>query len=274
MNLSFPRRGIYLERFIKLQVNSKDMDSTVLKKLGLTDAETKVYFALIKIGSTTIGPIVDESKVSRSKIYHILDRLHKKGLITSIVKGQTNYYNAASPKKILDYISYQKKELEDLEEGANKLIPELESIQAFSGFRDEAEVYRGLEGVKAARDISLRVLKKGDVIRVFGSDKIAQDAMPVYWAEYHKKRIKLGIKGKYLMKESARNYLDQIKRTPGLIQIKYLPVTRPVYIDIFADYVITTVMVPGYYVAFVIRNQYIADYYVEWFDELWKDGKN
>lgn len=250
------------------------MDTTVLKKLGLTDAETKVYLALIKIGSTTIGPVVDESKVSRSKIYHILDKLHKRGLITSIMKGQTNYYNAADPKKILDYIYYRKKELKDLEESASKLIPELESIQAFSGFRDEAEVYKGLEGVKAARDISLRVLKRGDIIRVFGSDKIAQDAMPAYWEEYHKKRTRLGIRGKYLMKESARKPLDKLKRTPGMIQIKYLPVTRPVYIDIFADYVITTVMVPGYYVAFVIRNQYIADYYIEWFDELWKDGKS
>lgn len=250
------------------------METELLKKLGLTDAETKVYLALVKIGSTTIGPIVDESKVSRSKIYHILDKLHKKGLITSIIKGQTNYYNASDPKKILDYINYRKKELKELEDGASKLIPELESIQAFSGFRDEAEVYKGLEGIKTARDISLRVLKKGDVIRVFGSDKIAQDAMPAYWTEYHRQRIKLGIKGKYLMKESARKYLDKIKRTPGQIQIRYLPVTRPVYIDIFADYVITTVMVPGYYVAFVIRNRYIADYYVEWFDELWKEGKS
>ncbi len=250
------------------------MDTNLFHKLGLTEAETKVYLALVKIGSTTIGPIVDESKVSRSKIYHILDKLNKKGLVTSIIKGKTYYYNATNPQKILDYINYKKNELSQLEEDAHTLIPELESIQSFAGFRDEAEVYRGLEGVKAARDISLRVLNKGDVIRVFGSDKVAQDAMPAYWSDFHKKRVKLGIKGKYLMKEDSREPLDSIKKSPGLIEIKYLPVTRPVYIDIFADYVITSVMVPGYYVAFLIRNQYIADYYREWFDQLWKDGKS
>ena len=250
------------------------MDISILSKLGLTDAETKVYLALVKIGSTTIGPVVDESRVSRSKIYHVLDKLHKRGLVTSILKGKTSYYNATSPQKILDYINYRKKELAEIENEATQLIPQLESIQAFAGFRDEAEVYRGLEGIKAARDISLRTLKKGEEIRVFGSDKMAQEAMPAYWAEYHKKRVKFGIKGRYLMKESSRGSLDKIKRSSGLIQIRYLPVTRPVYIDIFADYVITSVMVPGHYAAFLIRNKYIADYYLEWFDELWKDGKD
>ena len=88
------------------------MDTQVLQKLGLTVAETKVYLALLKLGSTTIGPVVDESGVSRSKIYHILDRLHKRGLIASIIIGKTNYFNATSPKKIFDYIKYKKNELQ------------------------------------------------------------------------------------------------------------------------------------------------------------------
>ena len=250
------------------------MDTQVLQKLGLTVAETKVYLALLKLGSTTIGPVVDESGVSRSKIYHILDRLHKRGLIASIIIGKTNYFNATSPKKIFDYIKYKKNELQGIELEANHLIPQLETIQSFSGFKDEAEVFRGLEGVKAARDIAFRVLKKRDVIRVFGSDKVAQEAMPAYWEDFHKKRVKSGIKAKYLMKESSRAWLDKVKRLHGFIEIKYLPVTRPVYIDIFGDYVITTVMVPGYYASFLVRNKYIAEYYIEWFDELWKRAKN
>lgn len=249
------------------------MNTEVLSKIGLTESEIKVYISLVKTGSTTVGPLVDESQVSRSKIYHILDRLHKKGLITSIIKGKTAYYNATSPQKIFEYINYKKNELENVEKDTKKLVPELESLQSFAGFRDEAEVYRGLEGIKAARSLSLQVLKKGDTIRVFGSDKIAQDIMPAYWDDYHKKRVTKGIKAKYLMKENSRKDLDKIKKSQGLIEIRYLQATKPVYIDIFGEYVVTSVMVPGYYVAFLIRNQYVADYYTEWFDQLWKDGK-
>ncbi|MCF7871499.1 hypothetical protein K9L97_00515 [Candidatus Woesearchaeota archaeon] len=248
------------------------METALFKKLGLTDAEIKVYLSTIKIGSTTVGPIIDDAKVSRSKIYHVLSKLHDKGLITSITKGKTKYFNAADPKKIQDYIEYKKKELNTLESDAQKIISQLEIIQSFSGQRDEAELYKGIEGVKTARDISLKELKKGDIIRVFGSDKIAQDAMPGYWEEYHKKRVNLGIKGKYLMKLNSKKELDHIKRKPGLMKIKYLPVTSPVYIDIFSDYIITTVMKKGYYAAFLIKNQEIAKFYVEWFDKLWEDG--
>ena len=244
-----------------------------MKKLGLTEAETKVYEALLRLGSTTAGPIVDKSGVSRSKIYHVLEKLKQKGLVTYIVKGKTNYYNASYPEKIIDYVNYKKEEINSVESKVKEIIPNLKNLQLYAGKRDEAEVYSGLEGIKTARDISLRVLKKGDVIRVFGSDKTAQDAMPKYWEQYHKKRVKLGIKAKYLMKENSRQYLDKIKKSAGLIEIKYIDVTRPVYIDIFSDYVITSVMVKNYYVSFLIRNQNIADYYKEWFDELWKQSK-
>ena len=97
--------------------------------------------------------------------------------------------------------------------------------------------------------------------------------MPAYWANYHKKRAAKGIRAKYLMKASSRHHLDQIKRKSGLIDIRYLDVKGPVYIDIFGDYVITSIMVPGYYMSFLIRNQYVAEYYKEWFDELWNRAK-
>ncbi len=250
------------------------MNLAFLERLGLSNAETKVYATLLRIGSTTVGPIVNEAQVARSKIYHVLDKLQRRGLVTSILKGDTKYFNAASPRKILDYIRYKKEDLDTLQKDAEKMMPQLEQLQDFAGFRDEAEIYRGKEGIKATRDISFQALKRGDTIRVFGSDQVAQDAMPAYWEEYHKKRVRAGIKAKYLMKESARNTLDSVKRKSGLLEIKYLPVSKPVYIDIFGDCVVTFVMAPDYYVSFLIKNKYIADFYREWFDELWEKGKS
>ena len=55
------------------------MKLTKLRNIGLTEGEIKVYTGLIKLGETTTGPLVDESGVSLSKVYAILDRLAKKG---------------------------------------------------------------------------------------------------------------------------------------------------------------------------------------------------
>ena len=54
------------------------MDKINLEEIGLTEGENKVYLALLKLGSSTIGRIIKEAQVSNSKIYDILDRLNKK----------------------------------------------------------------------------------------------------------------------------------------------------------------------------------------------------
>ena len=65
------------------------MNAKILENIGLTDGEIKVYLALIKLGSSTSGPITDKSGVSRSKIYNILERLIQKGLVSYTIKEKT-----------------------------------------------------------------------------------------------------------------------------------------------------------------------------------------
>ena len=80
------------------------MNTKILEDLGLTKGEVKVYLALIGLGETTSGPIVEQSGVSVSKVYQILNRLAKKGLSSHILKGKTKYFKAADPNRLLDYL--------------------------------------------------------------------------------------------------------------------------------------------------------------------------
>jgi len=75
------------------------MDLELLKEIGLTESETKVYLALLELGSTTKGPIVDKSQVASSKIYELLEKLIQKGLASFVVKSGTKYFEAAPPKE-------------------------------------------------------------------------------------------------------------------------------------------------------------------------------
>src|SRR3989338_6940485 len=87
------------------------MDETLLEKLGLTKGEIKVYLALNKLGESTIGPIGKESKVSKSKMYDILDRLIEKGLVGYITKDGTKYFMANDPHMILEYLERKESDL-------------------------------------------------------------------------------------------------------------------------------------------------------------------
>ncbi len=75
---------------------------TQLKEIGLTDGEVKVYLALLKLGATKTGLLSTTAQVSSSKVYKILARLEKKGLVSHIVKEGVTHYRALEPRRIVD----------------------------------------------------------------------------------------------------------------------------------------------------------------------------
>ena len=57
----------------------KEESHNILRKIGLTESEIKVYLALIKLGVSSKGSLIKESKIAPSKIYEITDKLVVKG---------------------------------------------------------------------------------------------------------------------------------------------------------------------------------------------------
>jgi len=247
------------------------MDTRILQKIGLTEGETKVYLALLQKGSVTTGPIVDAAKVSRSKIYHILERLIEKGLVATIIKSKTKYFQAANPQRLCDYIFRKEKELEENKKQVLLLIPQLALHQKMA-VEEEAAIYRGIEGIKTARELALTVLKKGETFYCLAANKINLLALQSYWHGFHLRRVKLGIRAKYLIQEDSRQEMGKVsdyKAENLLIESRYLDHAGPVHIDIFGDYVVTCI-IHGTYTSFLIKNKYVADYYRAYFEKAWK----
>ena len=63
-----------------------------LMGIGLTQREVKVYLALLKLGESTTGKIIQESGISSGKIYEILEKLIGKGLASYTIKEKTKYF--------------------------------------------------------------------------------------------------------------------------------------------------------------------------------------
>ena len=129
------------------------MDTKPLENIGLTKGETKVYLALLKLGQTTAGPIVDEAKITRSKIYDILERLKNKGLVSYITKESTKYFSAADPNSILNYLEDKEKEVHDEKESIKHILPELLLQQTISEKKKIAEIFIGIRGMQNAFNV-------------------------------------------------------------------------------------------------------------------------
>ena len=133
----------------------------ILKKAGLTDGEVKVYLALLEIGETTVGKILEKSRITKSIIYRVLDRLIEKGLVSYIIKDKTKHYQASAPHNLKTFLEKQEEELASTKEDIEKIIPNLVNLQKLTTL-NQANIYSGFKGLMTVYTKRFEKLKAGD----------------------------------------------------------------------------------------------------------------
>ena len=250
------------------------MDIEPLRKLGLTEGEIKVYLALIRLGETTSGPIVEESGVSVSKVYSILDRLAKKGLASHIVKQKTKHFKAADPQRLLVNLREKEADLKEQEVHLKELIPQLELKKDSATTTETAQVFDGLKGIQTARERTLKIMKKNDEMWIIGIAKTPYDRLTPFFSEYHKRRYKKGIRCNYLYNEYARKPFGEKSASYPLSKVRYMPkgLITHAWMEIYAD-TVTIGMNKGKSFSVVIQNQEVADSFKTYAKLLWSMAK-
>lgn len=144
------------------------MINDLLRKIGLTEYETKIYMALLELGESTSGEIMNNSGVNSGRIYQILDSLKAKGLISEIIKNKVKYFSPTDPKKILNYLEEKEEEIIKQKQDVSSMIPEILSKMNTKGKEAKIEIYTGFEGLKAAFIKETSRYAKGKDLMVLG----------------------------------------------------------------------------------------------------------
>ncbi len=93
----------------------------VLTKLGLTQNEVKIYQYLNENGLKKAKEIALSQKISRTQIYHLLNSLQNKGLIT-VISGRVTKFQGTEFEKTLDLLfDNEIKRFEELQLMRNEL---------------------------------------------------------------------------------------------------------------------------------------------------------
>src|SRR3989344_7078089 len=182
----------------------------ILEEIGFTKGEIKVYLTLLELGSTTTGGIIKKSKVSPSKVYDILEKLIQKGVVNYVIKGKVKYFEAASPKRILEYLQEKEEKIKAQEKELNKVLPQLIQKQKLIESIQEAKVYKGWKGVQTAFNFILEVLKRGENYIGFVATEKEQQSKEVqlFFAKYHKKRYERGLKVSLIANEKTKHIFE------------------------------------------------------------------
>ena len=100
-----------VERYEKISNSVQE----ILKKLGLTQNESKVYIYLSKNGSKKAKEIAQNQKIPRTQTYHLLTALQNKGMIT-VISGRITKFEGIGFEKVLDIlINNELKRIEELQ---------------------------------------------------------------------------------------------------------------------------------------------------------------
>jgi HTH-type transcriptional regulator, sugar sensing transcriptional regulator len=241
-------------------------------EVGLTEGEIRVYLALLEIGTSTAGKIIEKSKISPSKIYDVLNRLIDKGIVSYIIEGKTRHFKAAQPRNILNYIERREHELDRNKTDFKKILPLLEQKQKLEVKNFNAEIFEGINGLITVFDMSANELKKGDIAYAFGYPAYASELFDTYWREYYKKCDRKGIIRKVIYDYDAWFLKKRTGRKMSYYRHMPKGIVTPSWVLIFNDKVATSIVTPEQKVCFLVQNKDVAKSYLEYFNLLWKNA--
>lgn len=178
--------------FLCLQTDTSEMED-ILQKIGLDEHETRLYLALLRIGTTTATKIATETNTDRATTYRFLAALSSRGLVSHVTKNNVKHFTAAAPHKILE-------DLETLQNEYREILPELESLQRTQQEDTNVEVYKGREGLKT---ILKDILREKQPYTFIGEVEKFFTGLKNYGELWLKKIEREGIKGRLLCTEGS-----------------------------------------------------------------------
>lgn len=247
------------------------MRTEILRKIGLTEGEIRVYEALAHLGKSSTGPIMDKSKISSSKVYLILEKLIQKGLISFVVENNVKKFQMANPQNIIEYLSKKQKELEEVKEDSKLFIEDMKKI--LGKYEEEsAQIYKGFAGMRVAFDNLLNELDTGEEFLFFSQQKeeLENEQVVTFFKHLHLKRLDKGIVTRGIadlnLKKLFEKSFEQKNR-----KMRFTKLSLPMAISIGKNRVIMNVW-GDYPICFEVTSNRIAERYKEFFIKMWSEA--
>ncbi len=245
-------------------VNKNCVDQLI--DVGLTPGEAKVYLAMIHIGPSRVGKIVEMSGVSQSKIYNVLDRLILKGLASYNLQDNIKYFQSLEPSRLHEYIQRKEDEVRRQKEALTQIISDL-SKNVNAAKRSTSEIFIGERSLRSAYMTLLSDSKRGDILRYFYPYPNAHENASPFYSRFYKYQKSKGLVERGIVNSDFKNS-QHFKEIPKDVKLRHVNFPLPGTIDIFADklLIIDWKTITG----ILITSSEIAGIFVDYFDSIWK----
>ena len=241
----------------------------VVREMGLSKNEIKVYLTLLKLGSANVGDITKKSGVHRRNVYDCLERLMKKGVVGYVTKHRTKYFEASPPRRLLELVREEREKLKEKEAKILTVVSKLSGVYGLARNEERfVTIYHGVEGMKLVFNDIVKTAKENLVLGAHTPPKEIRG----FLNSFHKKRIKAGVRERFLFAADSEEWAAHLKRMP-FTSVRFLPgnIKSRAAVNIYADKV--AIFMWSEPTTILIKNEEVADAFREYFNLLWKLGR-
>lgn len=234
----------------------------MLKEIGLSETECKVYSALLTLGSAQAGEITQKAEINRTNVYDALERLINRGLVKYVFSAKKKIFEPVNPQRLKELLTEKQEKLDEI-------LPQLLEKFLAGKPKENSTIFRGKKGVKY---IFEELLKEKKEITAYGAQSLFSETFLVFRNIWENKRIRLGIKKRIIYNEKVRPI--KIKEKPKLAELKFLPKEYdfPSTVLISGNKTITVVWAEQP-IAFLVESEEVAKSNRNFFELLWKIAK-
>jgi len=177
----------------------------ILKKMGFSENETKVYLASLETGLSSAQAIAKKAGVRRTTAYSVLSYLVNRGVVAkTLVRNKTRFV-AEPPEKLLNLVV-------EIQSNIANVLPELEAIYNKNETKPKIAFYEGEHAIHNVYEDTLKERPKE--ILEWNTNAFFERYPRGY--NYISRRITLGIKvrriaGKGSLWDTRHKNLDKIE---------------------------------------------------------------
>ncbi len=231
-----------------------------LQEIGLSKRESIIYISLLELGSSKVGEIIKKTQIPSSKIYEILDKLMKRGLVSYVIKNNVKHFQSSDPNSLLNYLEEKKKRIKEI-------LPKLISKQKFSK-KQSVELFEGQKAIFTLFTNLIGDAKKDEQYLVFSiNEENKTDQTNLFFRNLTVRR-----KEKKLDVKLIKNIKYYTKEKNTKLKIRHTKINLPQGITIFRNYVILLSW-SNSPTAIKIESEIFANQQKEFFLDIWKTAK-
>jgi sugar-specific transcriptional regulator TrmB len=252
---------------IYVVINITTIMEDVLRMLGCTELEMRIYTMLLNEGASWTGNISQKTGIHRRNVYDALERLIQKGLVRYIQENNRKIYSVTSPNRIHEQLQQATKDYEEE-------LPMLVKKYAALSERKETVFYRGLNGLRLVFQDQIR---EGKEVLVVATNVRISDILRHYLPKYHILRRESKIRTRMLFDATDSKdpeHVRKLKQLP-LCQVRWLPNLNksPTSQYIYGNNVAIVVWSHDP-IAILIRQKDVADAFRANFEVMWEIAKS